>query len=30
VSFSYLGGSWYSNVAEGKPFSVSMIFSFDI
>lgn len=30
VSFSYLGGSWYSKVAEGKPFSVSMIFSFDI
>ena len=30
VSFSYLGGSWYSNTAEGKPFSVSMIFSFDI
>ena len=30
VSFSYLGGSWYENVAEGKPFSVSMIFSFDI
>jgi len=30
VSFSYLGGSWYSQVAEGKPFSVSMIFGFDL
>lgn len=30
VSFSYLGGSWYSHVANGKPFSVSMIFSFDL
>ena len=30
VSFSYLGGSWYSKVADGKPFSVSMVFSFDI
>ena len=30
VSFSYLGGSLYNKVTSGKPYSVSMIFSFDI
>lgn len=30
VSFSCLGGSAYSKVTDGKPFSVSMIFNFDL
>lgn len=30
VSFSYLGGSWYTNTGQTKPWSVGMIFSVDI
>ena len=29
VSFSYLGGSWYKNTGQEKPWSVEMIFSMD-
>ena len=29
VGFSYLGGSWYKNTAQEKPWSVEMIFSVD-
>ena len=30
VSFSYVGGSWYSYTGQTKPWSVGMIFSVDI